>query len=206
MQRIAITVALAAASHSPLSASDQKPFHKGETGGRVGTCEWAFEGKIEDVKYEYSLGCDGSGTAILDGPRTSPGIALVDPDRWVVEGKVDSLDDTVTWTAIHYKAHLSLGLTRAGNIDSICVIYADFPNRPIAVRVGTNAAIRLNSNCSSSSGATLKRQLMEGGFFFVRGYEWPYDYYRDESGRADNFALLMKLYAHIRSSLPNYAR
>lgn len=186
-------------------AAAQKPFHEGETGGRAGTCDYVYEGQVGDARYEYRVSCDGTGEAIVDGPSVSP-LKTLDMDLWEIRGELDQFDDTISWRAYHFQTGLSLTLSGSGRILSACLMRADFPGRPIAIRVGQHEPMRSNTECLSKSLATLQDQLKQGGIFRTRGYEWPYDYARDETGNADQFELLIQLYRHVRASLPNSAR
>lgn len=159
-----------------------------------------FQGVFEGVKYSYLL--DGDGQVLngsIDGPLADGSTAMDDPDQWVVTADRDKMDDSVSWYAHHYQTGLMLRLTPNGNIQTICLVGSDFPNRPIAVRVGAAPAINFPEDCSSARAATLKSQLLKGGRLLTRGYKWPYDFPEDREGRADNFDKLLRLYTWLRS-------
>jgi hypothetical protein len=180
------------------SAPTHAPFAEGET-CEDGTYMYECKGTTEGVSYSYHLSKEGKvGGGVIDGPAQPSGrYTSDDPDRWVINVDRDKMEDTVAWYAIHYQTGLMLSLTPAGNIQAVCILGADFPGRPIAVRIGTAPAFKSSEDCPSG-GNSLKPLLLKGGRLLTRGYHWPYDYPVDKEGRADNFDKLLKLYAFLR--------
>lgn len=158
-------------------------------------------GEIDGLKYTYVF--DLSGELIrgsIDGPESTPGIDMNDPDRWEISPQRDKITDTVKWYAFHHKTGLMLRLTPTGHVSTVCVMYADFPGRPIAVRVGKLPAMRFEEECSSKAASVLGDQLMKGGRLITRGYEWPYDYPKDKEGSSNGFPQLIKLYFYLKKN------
>lgn len=158
-------------------------------------CKGAFEG----IAYSYMINAERlvtSGT--IDGPLEKATYALYDPDSWSVRASRDEVEETVSWYAYHDLTGLMLALSPAGLIEGVCVVGADFPGRPIAVRVGSAPALKFSEQCSSRGAAALRSLLMKGGPLITRGTKWPYDYPQDRKGKADNFDKLLKLYAFLR--------
>ena len=175
-------------------------FAVGETVGESSSAtSRRLVGTIGGAAYEYTVELDGSVTnGAVDGPIKSYS-ASSDPDRWVVLPKRDRMTDRTTWYLVHYQTGLMLGLTPTGAIRSVCVIGADFPGRPVAVRVGSAPANRFREDCEGPVPLALRAQLMKGGTLIVRGYEWPNDFPVDKEGSAEHFASAMKLYLYLRT-------
>lgn len=155
-------------------------------------------GTVDGLQYEYRIDNGAVVNGSIDGPATAPGLAMDDPDRWVVYVDRDKMTDRARWYIAHYQTGLTLAVTPSSSISMLCVIGADFPGRPIAVRIGTAPPHSFGDECAAPP-ARLKAELLRGGTLRTRGYKWPYDYPRDREGRADGFAQAIQLYRYLRS-------
>lgn len=154
-----------------------------------------YSGRLRDTPYTYLISPSGHVLGgSIDGPATAPGLAMDDPDRWVVVANRDRMTDQVQWSIRHYQTGLMLSVNSSGRITSVCIIGSNFPGRSGMVRVGNNTAIAVPNDCSSRAGPTLQAQLLLGGRLLVRRYEWPYDYGQDKEGTADNFDKAFELF------------
>ena len=189
-----ITAGLAGLQTASVSVAQDNFGSSTETAGSspVGT---EYAGSLQGTPYTYLISPSGhvlNGT--IDGPENAPGLAIDDPDRWVIVANRDRMTDQVQWSIRHYQTGLMLSVNSAGRITSVCVIGSNFPGRSGMLRVGNNSAIAVPNDCNSRVGATLQAQLLQGGPLLVRRYEWPYDYGQDKEGIADNFDKAVELF------------
>lgn len=197
MQKVIVTLSLAIlvfATGAVAQTSARAPNSAGERG------RFAREnGEIAGLRYTYSLGTDDSEAfGSIDGPLAAAGIVTGDPDRWVISEKRDRMTDRSQWYITHHQTGLMLAMSPRGAIMVACLIGADFPGRPIAIRAGNSPPHQLADNCAAPA-PRLVAELSKGGSLLTRGYSWPYDYGRDRQGRAEGFAAATELFLYLRS-------
>lgn len=155
-------------------------------------------GVIGGVPYEYSIFDDGHITGSVNGPLEKYTYIGKDPDRWIVIGKVNPMTDKRTWYIRNDGAGLLLFMAAPERISAVCVVGADFPGRPYAVRIDKNKAARFqDGDCKSGYRGNLLAQILSGTTVRTQYYEWPYDYSKNAEGNAAPFEQAQKLLAHL---------
>ncbi len=153
-------------------------------------------GVLGGTPYRYSIWDNGHITGDVDGPLGT--YVDEDPDRWVIIGEVDPMTDVRTWYIRNDGSNLMLFMDAPDRISAVCVIGADFPGKPYAVRIDGNKAIRFqDGDCKTGYRGDLLAQIISGTTVLTQYYKWPYDYPKKAEGNVVPFKHIQKLLAHL---------